>query len=217
MRSDVEQNGIFRTAAMGGFNKQDVLDYIAVQSNKNKQLTKELDETKKALDGANVIVRKLERELLDKKTAYDTLYNEHVTKGKELSSTYDAMLDKLSLQEKELRSLAYELKCEKERSIEPGIAARTIKEANEQIENALREANEAAESIIAQAYERKREITAQTRAYKEETIKKLAKYRADIDMLRADVGQALGDVDTALIELGHSIEETGKRAMEDIC
>lgn len=190
----------FRTAAFGGFNKQDVLAYLEVSSREHAE---KLTTLQGELAEEKVARSELEERAADLDQRVRALTEENQRLAADLAQR-EAELNQAAAQRDTLSTEAVQLR-EKVGKLEPAATAyETIKERASAIEL---EAHSRALAIEGEAHRKSRKIA-------EEMEDWLRKFQAAYDRLRGDVDATLG---RAVEELRHSEGEIGKISEEFSC
>lgn len=199
----MEENGFqFRTAAFGGFQKQDVMEYLerSAQEHTRKvaELQRELEERKKAAAAAEELRTGLERRLA-------ALEAENQRLAADLADREDR-LNQAMAEKDELRAEAAKLSGEVERLKPSATAYETVKDRTASIEL---EAHGRAQAI-------EREGRAKALKSQEQVKEWFLKTKAAYDRLRSDLNVTMNHTIQELDRAGRGIAElTGSLEYQD--
>ncbi len=190
----------FRTAAFGGFHKQDVLAYLEVSS---REHTEKMTAVQGELAEEKVARAAAEERVTDLDQRVRTLTEENQRLAADLARR-EAELNQAAAQRDAMSTETAQLR-EKVQTLEPGATAyAAIKEKASTIEL---EAHSRALAIEGEAHRKARKIT-------EEMEDWLRKFQAAYDRLRADLDGTMGQ---AVEELRRSEQSLGKISEEFSC
>ncbi len=221
-----QANGVFRKAALGGFNKKDVLSYLDSISMQYEQEKNELSGNISRLEEINgsleqelslckeeisSLTKRLEDEqeklscanesLEDVKKELEQQKNKNEIKNQELIIQME-LCDQLKLQIDE-----YEAKVRGYEAISKKIN-RTIAQANQSAANIVSEAEKRASSVVSDAQSRADSVNRELSAFRDE----ISDLRALVKIALYEVEDRLGYIDKVAFKNSKKIEETKAKA-----
>ena len=169
----------FRTSAVGGFNRQDVMDYIAAMAKEHRSEIKACRAGDENLRKERDELSETVQELISEKEATSAW----LPKAAELYAELEDLTRKHELTEKRLSELEAD-----------NVLLKARVAAFESESHALGEAVSRSESLESQAYRRAEEIESEaiagTDSMRQEAIKAISEFRKAIKAIRTDVDAA---------------------------
>lgn len=213
----------FRSAALGGFNRQDVLEYLEKTAAEYAQQLKQVQDQIKELTQRSVELSAREGQLAAQVATLEGEKQELSAQNGALEARAQRAEETLAQREGELARLRDELSGAKEKiaALEPDATAyATIKERATGVEL---EAHRRAEETVQEAQRQAKELRTQTEQWLARVVREYDELRGRIDAtvchaagelqkaegMLGEVSQALGRQDLALEELSRAYAATG--------
>lgn len=188
----------FRTAVVGGFNRQDVLDYIECSTKESlsrvSSLQKELDKHKKTGDTLEQELAQTKQRAQALDQELETLKKDHEEKAQALSNAQQT----LEQQRVELDTLRAELSTLKNKTIHWESGAKAYNELKDRTATIELEAHQRAQVIEKQAQEEAHRVRMEAEQILHKVQVGYGRLRGDLDATITHAEGEIGKVDKAL-------------------
>lgn len=195
----MEQTGnVFRSAVVGGFNRQDVLNFIESSTRQN---TARLISMQRELEKTQKIREDLEQELSVSQKKVESLGRELESLQKdneEKSTALSSAQEELSLKEQEFSALKEEFSTLKEKTARWEDSAKAYEELKDRTATIELEAHQRAQDIEKQAEEKAQRVRAAAEQILHRVQAGYGRLRGDLDATITHAAGEMGRVDKAL-------------------
>lgn len=210
----MENNGMFRKSAFGGFNKRDVLGYI-------EELGAKAREQEAGMQKMQDEISELNRRLEDTRTENERLGNDLaavITEKVSLKDTLAQLESGIARQQQIVQEKEDELRqrAESERRAQKKLSLYEQKSAkydmiSDKLGETLLKAQFDARTILEQAAREQAGINEQSKRMIDATDREIGRFVSDIDSLRKSIRDSFLAIDARLSSIASLVQATGKR------
>ena len=197
----------FRTAVVGGFNRQDVLNYIESSTRANREKTAALQKEVERLRAANEALSREKEELAQKEAALrkesERLRKSTASQGSEL----ETVQAELAREREERQALQQELEGYKERCAKWEGGAKAYDDLKDRTATIELEARQRARAIESAAEEKAKKLRTEAEQILYKVQAGYGRLRGDVDATITHASGELGRVDKALEQVRSEFAE----------